>query len=314
MNPIRKIFAGLTFTLVLVACGGPNEEKILGGWKVVPEEYEEIELFLEISDERMIHREVSDDDPVSIDYRLTNTQNDRFIIDYTDPSSGQSEFLFEGYFENKDKIIIENGNGIPDSYELIRVDNIAKEIAEEKARQEKEEAAASKEREKKYQEEQKRAAKEEEKLQEEKELAEKEEEKRQEASADEKVGEDSSSNQGTSETGLQASYLRYADELEAGIMAEAKELYEQDTEPGFYGQYYEEWDSLLQGVWDELQGIMPEVEFENLRSEQIDWINMKESTFADMPADVAVERSQGMDYLATETKDRTYYLIHHYLD
>ncbi|MBT2582979.1 lysozyme inhibitor LprI family protein [Planococcus sp. ISL-109] len=71
---------------------------------------------------------------------------------------------------------------------------------------------------------------------------------------------------------------------------------------------------MLNEVWGELKSTMPQSDFENLKTEQTEWIKMKKQNFAERPKEPASERATGMDYLAFETKARTYYLIENYLD
>ncbi|WHY82419.1 hypothetical protein QNH23_03205 [Siminovitchia fortis] len=42
-----------------------------------------------------------------------------------------------------------------------------------------------------------------------------------------------------------------------------------DMPAGFYGQYYNEWDGLLNEVWGELKRTMTNSEFEQLKSMQM---------------------------------------------
>lgn len=120
--------------------------------------------------------------------------------------------------------------------------------------------------------------------------------------------------QDSKENGLKAKYLQKADNLEAEIIEEAKKVFAHDMEPGFYGQYNEDWDNLLNEVWGILKNSTPKSEFKKLQSDQRKWIQMKENNFAKMSDETASERAVGMDYLTTETKDRTYYLIENYMD
>lgn len=96
-------------------------------------------------------------------------------------------------------------------------------------------------------------------------------------------------------------------------MAEGKKVGQQDFPPGFYGQYYTEWDNLLNEVWGVLGDNLSKTEFEVLKQNQKKWVQIKEERFSNMPSDVASERALGMDYLTRETQQRTYYLINEYL-
>lgn len=113
---------------------------------------------------------------------------------------------------------------------------------------------------------------------------------------------------------LKYEYMAKAEDLHNKIIGKAHELYEHDIEPGFTGQYYGDWDNLLNEVWGVLKDTLPANEFETLKAEQNDWIQMKEQNFADMPDGTAAERGTGMDYLTAETRDRLFYLIENYLN
>ena len=115
--------------LLLAACGDNSLEKnLLGDWKVIKDG--KVELYWEIQESSMLLRTLTDEDPKSVEYRVTETQDDNFILEIIDPASGATDFLFEGYFENDDTLkSIENSEG---SFELIRVDNIREDMAKEK--------------------------------------------------------------------------------------------------------------------------------------------------------------------------------------
>lgn len=109
---------------------------------------------------------------------------------------------------------------------------------------------------------------------------------------------------------LQQKYLDKAFALNDNMMNKALELYGEELPPaGFFGEYYQEWDDLLNEVWSVLKDTMPADEFESLKADQNKWIQKKEENFNNMSDETASERAAGMDYLAHETADRTYYLI-----
>lgn len=312
---------------LLAACGGSTESKILGGWKSVSGE--EVTGYLEINEERYTIRQWANDEPMTVEYILTETQDDNFILEAVNPETGLNEFLFEGYFENKDTItLIGEPDDEGENSQLIRVDSILEEMekdekraqaAEEKEQEkvDQEQALASEEAEKlqkEEEEEQKALAKEEalKMLDEERARASEEEKLREEERA--VADEEQAAAQATIEVNGSNEYLLKADKLDESIISEAKKLFEHDMQNGFYGQYYGEWDALLNEVWGELKSTMPQSDFESLKTDQTEWIKMKEQNFAERPKEPASERAAGMDYLAFETKDRTYYLIDNYLD
>lgn len=314
--------------LLLSACGGSTESKIIGSWKLVLGENEA--SYLEISEERILTRE-QDEEPMTIEYILTETQDDNFMVEVVNPESGVNEFVFEGYFDDKNTIkLLTNSNNPDGDRQLVRVDSITEEMEKdevtsreieekEQAQAEQEQAVASKEAEKLQAEEdkkQKALAKEEALKMLEDERARASEKEEQQAAEEEQkeVAAAETATQSAVQTNGSNSYLQKANILEEGIITEAKKLYAQDMQSGFYGQYYSDWDDLLNEVWGELKSTMPQAAFENLKSNQNEWIKMKEQNFAERPKEPASERAAGMDYLAFETKDRTYFLIENYLE
>lgn len=305
MKRFITIFLGVFMLSVLLVACGSIEDKLIGSWKVVIDG--DTNAYMEIGKERIINREESNDHPITAEYILTETEDDNFIIEFVNPESGTNEFLFEGYFENKDTIkIVETPNGETKNSKLIRVDSIAEEMEKDK----KEKAAKEEKEEKK-----KELAKEREE-EKEKQLA-KEKEKEEQATqlANEKEEEEEKQRTAGANS-LKEKYLQKADDLNDKILREFKESHPhaQDMEPGFYGQYYGEWDDLLNEVWGVFKDTMPNSTFEGLKSDQREWVKMKEQNFAEMPDEVASARARGMNYLAFETKDRIYYLVENYLD
>lgn len=133
----------ISIALLLAGCGGSIEKNIIGGWKTVYDE--EVESYIEFDEERMLIRESLDDDPISAEYILTEKADEGFVLEAIEPSNGEKEFLFEGYFEDKDTIEIENQR---DKGQLLRVDNMEEEISEYREEVEKEEAKRKAEEEK----------------------------------------------------------------------------------------------------------------------------------------------------------------------
>lgn len=115
---------------------------------------------------------------------------------------------------------------------------------------------------------------------------------------------------------MKAQYLGQAGRLDELIMNETMETYpdNQEIDYGFYGQYYTEWDDLLNEIWGVLKDSMPANDFDQLKANQNKWIQQKEKGFAEFTDATASTRAMGMDYLAMETKDRVYNLIENYLE
>lgn len=300
--------------VILTGCGRSIEKDLIGVWKI---DMEETTSYMEFSDERLIVREDLDAAPETANYRLTDLQKGKFIIEIAEPGTNTYIFFLEGKFEKKDKINITKALDAGDkTFDLFKVKNPDIEIKKERRKQE---ALAAKE-------ENKKAEKEKvEKIEKERAEAEKAQKEENDAIKDDKndasqeqVGkakEKKISNEITQDNSLKAQYLREADHLHEEIINYAMELYPsaQDMRPGFYGQYYTEWDDLLNEIWRILKDSMPANEFEHLKANQNKWIKQKEQGFSEYPDEPASSRGMGMDYLAFETKDRVYYFIDSYL-
>lgn len=116
----------VTTGLLLAACGSSDKAKLVGSWKAVVDG--DTTGYLEIGEERIINR----DELMTAEYIVTKTQDDNFLLELINPESGSNEFLFEGYFESKNKIIVvKTPGGEAENSELIRVDSIEKEKEKE---------------------------------------------------------------------------------------------------------------------------------------------------------------------------------------
>lgn len=292
---IISLLGVMLTALLLGACSDSAESNIIGSWKVVSKN--KTLSYIEISEKRYTIR-TGDEDPQTADYIITETEDDSFIFDVINPENKSNEFLFEGHFENDDKIsLLRNSNGRDTNSVLIRVDSISEEMKKQAIREEKEK--------KKQKEKEEELAKEEEaKLKEENEASLQEEEEEQ---------DQEKANENTVNPTEKTKYLHRADNLDEMIIAEGKKLYEQDLPSGFYGQYYKEWDNLLNDIWAVIKTEKPAAEFELLRQDQSIWIDQKEKGFSEIPTESASERARGMDFLTFETKNRVYFLIENHL-
>ncbi|MEI3607706.1 hypothetical protein SPD48_18640 [Pseudogracilibacillus sp. SE30717A] len=114
--------------------------------------------------------------------------------------------------------------------------------------------------------------------------------------------------------GLKEKYMQKARAIEDKIQRDAEDP-NFTVRDGFLGQYYEDWDDLLNEVWGVLRDTMPSDEFEKLKAEQIEWNNNKEHTFENYgDYSHASERGRGMDYLSDVTADRVFFLIVNYMN
>lgn len=327
----------MTTALFLTACGGSAESQITGVWKL---DYDEDEpTFLEIGEEQIISRQPSNDEPMIASYIFTETQSDNFILEVINPEDGNKVFLLEGYLDGKNRIEVVNAPG--ETADLIRVKDMNKEIEEY---EEKAEIAAAKqaekdeaqriEDEKQQKEEEKReeeqakadekARAEEERKENERKVADEEQEKEdlaeneQEDAEENKKSEDDTAavTSKPSNGSVKDEYYQRAKGIYDKSNAEGKSITDAGGRipPGFSGQYYTEWDDLLNEVWGVLEQTMPSDEYAFLLEDQLNWIAEKEHTFQnDYTHEVASSRQEAMDYLTYTTMERVQYLINNYL-
>ncbi|NGZ76788.1 lysozyme inhibitor LprI family protein [Saccharibacillus alkalitolerans] len=283
LNKWTAAWIALIFMLPLTACGSADskgaESRIIGSWKIFIGD--EPHAYLEIGPERLIST-VGSDDPITAEYTFTETEGGHIILEVFNPETRKNELFFEGYFEDKNTIdVVNTPSGPVEDSRLIRVD-----VSADKQKELEDKSAIVEQ-----------PAKDE-----------TQDEAQVEAKSEQAEPKDAEG------TGLKSRYASKADRLDQTITEEAKRLFAHDTQPGFYGGYYEDWDNLLQEIWNELKATMPSVEFEKLKAEQIEWIKRKEKHFNEFDDTVASERAAGMDDLAAETKDRVYDLIEHYME
>ncbi|WOV84750.1 lysozyme inhibitor LprI family protein [Sporosarcina jeotgali] len=311
--------------VVLTGCGRSVEEELAGTWKI--KNADVTDRYVEFGDGRLAVREGADSSPMTVDYRVTELEKGKFIIDIAEPGTSTYQFFMEGKIEAKNKIKILNfmdaeSKDLHLSFE--RVLDMDKEIEIARKKEEKEAAAAKKIRdqeeiaaktaEKKRQKAEEKALAEEKANDEAAKAEEREQQKSKENELKSKWDKKQTSPAAPSGS-LQSRYQQKADQLRDQIILEARTAYpnDQDMRQGFYGQYYNEWDNLLNEIWGQLKQTMPANEFEKLKADQKRWIQQKEQGFADYSADTAIDRAIGMDYLATQTTERVDYLIVNYL-
>lgn len=325
----------LATALLLTACGGTAESKITGIWKLDSDDEEP--TFLEIGEEQIIIRRPSNNEPMIASYIFTETQSDNFILEVINPEDGSKVFLLEGYMDGKDRIAVVDAPGDP--ADLIRVDDMEKEIEEhetkakaaedeqarintaqrkedekqQRAVQKKQEEQAKADEKARAEEEKRQAEEQKDEEREREELAEVEKEKAEEKQIE---IETAASTSNPSDGSVKDEYYQKAKKLHDEMNSDANEIYSKGGSPGdaFAGQYYTDWDNLLNEVWGLLEKSMPNDEYEILLAEQLEWIEMKEKTFATEYSDItAAERGKGYAYLSNVTQERARYLIDNYL-
>ncbi|MFK3936202.1 lysozyme inhibitor LprI family protein [Alkalihalobacillus sp. NPDC078783] len=304
------IACGLVLVSVLTACSDSTENQIVGTWQFVLNGEKE-DSFIEIEEDRVLLWDDISFGPEVAAYRIFDLDNDQFLLEIAE-SGEDFEFGFEGFFDSKDRIVMGLKEDTDGKERLIRIDSIEDAIAELEKELERELAIIAKE-EKQSRDVQRTNV---EPDAEEDVVSEIEERVEEEEPTDLIDEEEIVTSEWPELAGdsVQAEYSRLAIELENRMYEENNIIYNDVIATGFYTPYYEEWDELLNEIWSVLKNQMPEDAFEILKESQLEWINQKETNFAEMPSDVAVERTEGMDYLTHETMYRTYYLIYNYMD
>lgn len=310
---MRK-WIGLVYGLVLVsllaACSKSNENRIVGSWQFVLNGEKE-DSFIEVEEDRMLLWDDISAGPEAVAYRIYDLDDDQFILEFAE-SGEEFEFGFEGFFVDKDSIVMGLKEDSDGKESLIRIDSIEEEIAILEKELERELAIIAKEEKQSRNVERTNVEPDtEEDVVIETEESIEEEEITEFLDEEELVTSHMLEFVGDS---VQAEYSRVAIELENRMYEEHNIVYKDVVPTGFYTPYFGEWDELLNEIWSVLKNQMPTDAFETLKESQLEWIDQKETNFAEMPSDVAVERMEGMDYLTIETMDRTYYLIYNYLD
>lgn len=122
----------------------------------------------------------------------------------------------------------------------------------------------------------------------------------------------------TQSSSLKDQYVQKANQIATTIQNDIDSSYGSNASlpNGFAGQYADDWDDLLNDIWGALKKSMPNQAFEQLKQEQIKWIQHKEAEFNKIAGDgsVASQRTISSDYLADVTEERVYYLINNFMN
>lgn len=340
---ISKLSYILSFLVILVflsGCSNSVEEKLVGSWKTVIDD--RTTSYIEFTDERLVLKEEIDDQPTTTPYILTEREDNTFIIEIISNDSSESELLFEGEFEDKNRVSLINLS--EENAALVKIKDMEAEreeveeyekqeeerrLAEEKEEEEKRKAEIKEqqkvEREKYKKEYEERMAKEEQEREETKKANQKEES---DVDQDEELVDNSTkevSNDGNKndvqnaieDENNKSLYVKYHDkfmEIQKQMNNEGTEIAGQDVPRGLYGSYYEDWDALLNEVWSVLESNMSTEDFSQLTAEQIEWIEYKENQFDSRDGQTAGQRETAYDELSYETMIRVEYLIENYMN
>lgn len=137
------VLFALILSIGLAACGNSGED-LLGEWEA-SEDGESV-FFLEITEDDITIRPAMERESTTVDFKVSGASDDNFIIEYSEPESGDDKFLLEGHIEDENEIsIVESAGGDFAADELVRVENAEEE--QEKLVKEKEEQEEKEEKE-----------------------------------------------------------------------------------------------------------------------------------------------------------------------
>ena len=286
------LFMLLTFgAFVIGACSKPNDAPtLLGSWKVEREEGHPV--FLHFEEEEVTAH--FDDDIVgeTTTYRVEE-EGETFHLYIVEPTTGKEELFTNGVFEDANTILSDHP-----TMEWKRIDSIEQAMEKEKRKQER------------------RAAREAEKVErsaDEREEQEETNEAQEETEADVPVAEEvplpaPAPPVPEREEPVHVDPLATQRQAAVALQQRVQQEIGASAPNGAYGQYYGEWDALLNDVWQQLQASLSPDAFQTLTNEQVHWIAEKERILRENEA-VASARAWASDEVTRMTEQRTFYLL-----
>ncbi len=296
----------ISTVLLLQACSSSPADRLIGTWKI--ERNGEFQSFVEFTEDRAIAYPLKGD-PQPVPYTLIEKNDDRWMVYVTEPSNGKEELFFQGYF--KDKNTIQTYTLVEEEDEKTlpvfhRIDDLEKELALARDNKEKEREEKRKQAEKEREDEKKKMERDESKTRDinEKPKEETKNEGERTTPSDNKTNVDSS-NQNSSQL---ASFTQRAEHLQKKMLTDRDRIYPNGQAPiGFTGQYYNEWDALLNDVWQHLKQTLPADQFARVLQEQREWVALKERIEGDAAS--SVQRAGARDETTEMTETRVFQLI-----
>lgn len=128
-----------------------------------------------------------------------------------------------------------------------------------------------------------------------------------------------SSNDNTNAYSTKQVYLEKLSNLEDNLNASLKEKYDSGITQQIVeaaSEEFEKWDDMLNEVWSELKGQLPEEDMDKLTEEQVNWIKSKDEkseTAANEVKGGTMEPLSRVMSLAISTKERCYELVNEYM-
>lgn len=152
-----------------------------------------------------------------------------------------------------------------------------------------------------------------------------EEEARKLAEEEQRKKEDKESKQAQKENEKQGSGLYVKDQFlqkVADVEKDVEQSFENSTHAGtsesitFVYEQYEKWDNLLNEVYQLIKNHLPAGEFEELKKEQLEWIEVKETERSNIATDTTggtIMRVHANEYILNITEEKTKELIERYM-
>lgn len=293
MNQKRwLLFVLLTFGMFVIgACSKLNDAPtLLGSWKVEREEGHPV--FLHFEEEEVTAH--FDDDIVgeTTTYRVEE-EGETFHLYIVEPTTGKEELFTNGVFEGANTILSDHP-----TMEWKRIDSIEQAMEKEKRKQERQAA---------------REAEKVERSADEREEQKETNEEQEETGADVPVAEEAPLRAPAlpvpeREEPVHVDPLAAQRQAAVALQQRVQQEIGASAPNGAYGQYYGEWDALLNDVWQQLQASLSPDAFQALTKEQVNWIAEKERILRENEA-VASARAWASDEVTRMTEQRTFYLL-----
>ena len=305
------LFMASTF-IFLQACGKSDADNLIGTWQMMNDE--QAGAVIDFTEDTAIAYDLKGE-AHPVPYKFIETNDNHWMIYVIEPSNNKEDLFFQGYFENKNTAIyhdfLDKEDDEQQKVEMHRIKDIEKALSVAREQKEKEKKKKEKEN-KKIQEEMEKQEEKERKEQvaqeEQKELEKKEQIAREQ---EEKEKQNDRSSAATDPQTLNTLTQRATD-LQKRMVAERNKAYPNSQAPvGFTGQYLNDWDQLLNDIWQEIRTTLPKDQFQPLLEEQREWVAIKESVTesANSPDSSSIQRAGANDEVTQMIEARVFKLL-----
>ena len=314
MKRLMIILLMASTIIFLQACGKSDADTLIGTWQMMNNE--QAGAVIDFTEDTAIAYDL-DGKAHPVPYKFIETNDDHWMIYVIEPSNNKEDLFFQGYFENKNTAIyhdfLDKEENDQKKVEMHRIKDIEKALSI--AREQKEEEKKKKEKEnKKIQEEMKKQEEKERKEQEQVAQKEQKEQEKKEQIAREQAEKEKQNDRSPAATDPQTlnTLTQRATDLQKRMVADRNKAYPNSQAPvGFTGQYLNDWDQLLNDVWQEIRTTLPKEKFQPLLEEQREWVAIKESVTAsaNSPDSSSVQRAGADDEVTQMIEARVFKLL-----